>query len=473
MIESDDFTIAGNDQQTISLPRSGAAKQEAAFDIEPKKNGSGTIKVFFYANRRVFRKMTIGLQVGATLEVNMASGISLASALAMPLRQQDEVVNLIINKLEDGYQFTVKHSTVTSARINLSEAQLDELAARARQTLKDIVYLQGNNQYIYQQEGSVIDPLTHAATLKSLARMGFYLYERLFFAPGNGRDAHTMGALLRKLSQHNQLRIHIQAGRFFFPWSLLYDRDTLNPDNIDPRGFWGFKHVIEHLPLLSQIHTYPDAQLRVDDRLGLGFVCNNTIDTQLRAPLIGAQHDAFAEMPGVTLFEYPNRQDLLHLLNDPDTPLQMLYIYAHAVSNLPGEKGGIADSKIVLTDGPLSLEELAVAAPVSSSPFKLAPLVFFNSTQTAELSFYAYDGLVPYLLAKGCRGVIGTEVDMPAYFAAEFGVEFVKRFSAGGMGVGELLLDLRREYLDGKNNVLGLVYVYYGDANLAVQRSLT
>ena len=77
---------------------------------------------------------------------------------------------------------------------------------------------------------------------------------------------------------------------------------------------------------------------------------------------------------------------------------------------------------------------------------------------------------MPYLIAKGARGVLGTEVDTPALFAAEFAQEFLKRFVAGGQALGGLLLDMRREYLAGKNNVMGLVYALYSSGDIIVHR---
>jgi hypothetical protein len=77
---------------------------------------------------------------------------------------------------------------------------------------------------------------------------------------------------------------------------------------------------------------------------------------------------------------------------------------------------------------------------------------------------------VPYLITKGARGVIGTEVDTPALFAAEFAKDFITRFVAGGQKLGDLLLDMRREYLLNQNNVMGLVYALHSSGEIYVNR---
>jgi hypothetical protein len=77
---------------------------------------------------------------------------------------------------------------------------------------------------------------------------------------------------------------------------------------------------------------------------------------------------------------------------------------------------------------------------------------------------------MPYFIGRGARGMIGTEVETPALFAAEFAKEFIKRFAAGGITLGELLRDMRVEYLEQKNNIMGLVYALYSSGEVVVKR---
>jgi len=97
--------------------------------------------------------------------------------------------------------------------------------------------------------------------------------------------------------------------------------------------------------------------------------------------------------------------------------------------------------------------------------------VFLNACESAELSPYLYDGLMPYLVARGVRGMIGTEVETPALFAAEFAKEFMRRFTAGNTTIGELLRDMRVEYAEQKNNIMGLVYALYSSGEVCIQRA--
>src|SRR5205085_12277403 len=65
VLDTDDFTVYGDSQGTLVVPRVGKSKNTVTFSVEPKKNGPCTIKAFFMVNNRVFQRMTITLQVGA------------------------------------------------------------------------------------------------------------------------------------------------------------------------------------------------------------------------------------------------------------------------------------------------------------------------------------------------------------------------------------------------------------------------
>ncbi len=479
-IDSDDFTIIGDDQQTLIVPRDARpSKNTVRFSIEPKRNGRGVVSAVFIANNRVLQRMTVTLQVGAAdgaapVAVE-ARGVTLAGPLLPPA---DNVVNLVIERRDAGYRVRMFNGVaVPPATLAVSEAALAELILRARDTLKELVYLQdAAGNYVYQFANTTIPPDIHRESLKKLARLGYYLYQKLFFAPGNGLEAQNLGRQLRLYSQQKQLRITIVAERFIFPWALLYDRDPLDLEHVDPSGFWGLKHVVEYRPEFASptpVTFFPE--IACSGVLRLGFICNTTIDQQMAragiGPVVAQQLEFLRKLDGVSVTPIPTRADFLKLLNNPDAAEQVLYFYCHAVSNLPGEPAGVAASKFKLSDADVTLEDMDIEAPAGADrALKSAPLVFINACQSAELSPYLYDGLVPYLVAKGMRGVVGTEADTPVAFAAEFAQEFLRRFTAGGQPLGELLLALRREYAGQKNNLMGLLYALYSDGSVVVRR---
>jgi hypothetical protein len=70
-------------------------------------------------------------------------------------------------------------------------------------------------------------------------------------------------------------------------------------------------------------------------------------------------------------------------------------------------------------------------------------------------------------MAKGARGVIGTECETPALFAREWARRFFDTFLSGET-LGKTFLDLRKEFFYKHNNVMGLLYAVYCDGDTQV-----
>jgi len=136
------------------------------------------------------------------------------------------------------------------------------------------------------------------------------------------------------------------------------------------------------------------------------------------------------------------------------------------VTNALGAPGGIDASYLALTNSQqLSLADLRNLAPKLEGH----PLIFINACESAELTPFFYDGFVPYLVARGARGAMGTECEVPALFAAEWAKRFFHRFLAGNEWLGEVVLSLRREFWQDHNNLLGLVYAVYCASHTRVE----
>lgn len=476
VLEPGDFTLYGVDSLEIVVPKAinAASKNIITFTIEASQDGAAKLNAIFYINGTMFQRVQVTAQVGGEVAddrlaiVSAASGLTLGSAVARPSHARDQIVDVMIIQREPGYQVIAQGGGVSKAFLNISTAEVAGWIKRARQTLQEIVHLQdAGGNFIYQDQNTTIPPDIHAASLKKMAVIGQFLYEELFYG-NNGIDAHAMGDLLRDLSRKRPLRVQIFAERFFFPWSFLYTGDDV--DNPDATQFWGFKHIIEYLPefSVSTLVNFSPA-IEVGDTVDMAFVSNDTIDAQFGRPLLQDQREFFKNLPGVSVQLCPNVQDLVTLLRGPDGP-PLIYFYCHAVSKFPDEEGGVDASRLALTDDKIALFDLKIKVRSSLPPLSRAPLVFLNACESAELSPYLYDGLMPFLIGRGARGMIGTEVETPAMFAAEFAKEFLKRFIAGGVSLGELLRAMRIEYLERKNNIMGLVYALYSSGDVTIQR---
>jgi hypothetical protein len=108
-------------------------------------------------------------------------------------------------------------------------------------------------------------------------------------------------------------------------------------------------------------------------------------------------------------------------------PDQIMYFYGHAVAKLDNPGGSSFDfgDGRELTKDDLALEadpEIVLAG---------APLVFINACESIQQAPQFYDGFMPYFVAKGARGMIGTECKVPAIFAAEWARRFFDAFLTG------------------------------------------
>ena len=133
-------------------------------------------------------------------------------------------------------------------------------------------------------------------------------------------------------------------------------------------------------------------------------------------------------------------------------------------------RAGPGASALVLSDASITLDDLSLDAPTSAM-LPGNPLVFINACESAEMSPAFYDGFVPYFMAKGARGVVGTQCKTPALFAAEWARRFFQRF-LGGAALGDAFLDLRREFLQAHGNPLGLLYAVHCDADTKIEPAL-
>ncbi|NWG21289.1 MAG: CHAT domain-containing protein [Chloroflexi bacterium] len=491
-VDSAFFKLYGFPTQKVIFPRGGNSKNIASFTIEPLKQGVGEVTALLSINNKPFQKIVVQLAVGDAALAELrgepvrASGMTLAAAVTAsggPLAYPAETdASLTIIRETTGYTFMLHvGSGFTVARLNLGEREVADAVRKAREDFLEKVVRRidpSRNVYAYQQKDTTIPAPVHQEVLKDLRQIGDRLFRALFFAPGSGDQGKAMGQLLRQVTRERELRIRVIAERFAFPWSLIYALSYRPSDPVDPMGFWGYRHIIEYTPQFSA--TQPAAfapEIQVADRLQLGFVFDETIDTQFGAPIISEQRQILPGIGDLAISEYDTRDEFLDLLSGSTHTPQIIYFYGHAISRQPGEKDpdtgmeyGPGDSYLTVNGEVITLDEMNMTAGLDLAHFDSAPLVVLNACESAELSPELYNGLMPYLVGRGARGVIGTEVLMPAHFAAEFAPALLRRFASGGIRLGDLLRDMRREYLRDKNNVLPLIYALYSNSELIVKR---
>jgi hypothetical protein len=296
------------------------------------------------------------------------------------------------------------------------------------------------------------------------------LYNAIFFGANADAQLNLLGNRFRELAQTQDLRIQIHSQDFVMPWGLLYMASKWDPNHLDPKLFLGLRHIIEHIPLQQNMHVF-DEDINSQPKLTVSLNVNADIDDAMGAPFIKNQiayWNGWGQKAPLTVVTRQTKDDVLNALADGTTTDSLLYFYCHAVSKAITDAAGPGSSTFVFTgDQRVTLDDLNLSAP-ASTVFANAPLVFVNACESAKLSPLYYGGFVTYFMAKGARGVIGTECETPAVFAADFAKQFFTRFLNGKESVGEIFLALRQDYYAKHNNLLGLLYALYcnGDTEI-------
>ena len=459
-LSSDDFDVPPEPQK-LRVPRRGKSKNKARFEITPKKNGPGTVQAVFLKNGNFIQLMTVHLSVGVAAAV--VTSESLGRPLDAGFGVQPRDVTLILESTGDGFKATLASPVFAWASLPIQRSELDQMISQARDVLLAIVQSDAPGGKVYQT-GLTIPEDVNREALKKVAQAGFRLFQRMFFGPAADEQSKRVGKTIREMARGKKLKFQIVSKDFLLPWGMLYMADAFDPDHVDPDLFLGLKHVVEHLPLQQGLHV-TTAEIDGRPRFKVSLNLNSDIDAVMGVGVIARQRaywDKVGEAGKTEITVRDKDDEVKTALANPSLADQLLYFYCHASSKSLSQ-GGPDASALVFSDGKLTLGDLAVFAPMETL-LKGSPLIFINACESAELSPVFYDGFVPYFMAKGARGVIGTECLTPALFAAEWAERFFDQFLTG-KPVGEIFLDLRQSFYKENNNLLGLLYALYCDGD--------
>ncbi len=473
-----DFDIA-QDHQDLKLPRRGPSKGKARFDVTPKREGRCTLTVSVHKDGNFLMQLEVTYSVGtkdAAPESVAVLGRPISAASNLSRR---ELGMTITPSAQGGYDCIVRGPTHTSVVLPVSEAEIADAIKLARDAMMSVVSQRDGGAALTFQTGIAIDDASRDRALRTLAVAGADLFQRIFYGPAAGADVNNVGELLKKQATKPgySLDFQVVATRFPVPWGLLYFGDTSDGATIDPDLFLGMRHVVEQIPLQTGMLVEDTVINSESPSLAVSVNVNADIDGgKLNLDGVARQlayWDKCATSNGTHLSVAPRRtkDEVLGALRDGARD-QLMYLYCHAITNAPGDPGGIRGAALQLTGGErLTLGDLYRESP-TTKPLPGNPLVFINACESAELRPEFYDGFIPYFMAKGARGVVGTECKTPAVFATEWALRFFPRF-LDGEPLGDIFLDLRREFHEKHGNPLGLLYSLYCDADTRIQPGLT
>ncbi|MEO8312261.1 MAG: CHAT domain-containing protein, partial [Caldimonas sp.] len=473
-LASADFDIP-DATRPLRVAREGRSRNKARFEISPLHDGPSTITATLHKDGNFLQSIAITFVVGGTRAVRIESTArGRPPSAASVLQPRDIGVSLAL--AGDGYDCVVWGAVASRARLPLQPAFLaSAIEALRRELMKVVMHQDAGGDYVFQT-GIDIAEADRDFALKTMARAGALLFQKVFFGPAAGADSKAVGAFLRDAASDpaKRLKLQVVAEVAPIPWGLLYVGDASASAKLDWNLFIGMRHVVEEIPLQTTM-SVTDSTIASDrPKLAVSVNVNSGIDAQLGGTYVAdtnaywAKAQAARKRIGVT--SRTTSADVMRALADEDTADQILYFYCHAESAGLGDPGGPDASALVLSDAHLTLADLNLDAPTTTM-LRGKPLVFINACESAEMSPAFYDGFVPYFMAKGARGVIGTQCKTPALFAAEWAKRFFERF-LDGAAIGEVFLCLRREFLEKHGNPLGLLYAVHCDGDTRIEPAL-
>ena len=473
-LDSDDFDLSAPTSK-LRLPCSGKSNTKARFDLSPRHDGACSVKATVHKEGNFIQQMELTFLVGVPrptpARVTATGRPPSAAALVHP-----RDLALSMSPTIGGYDFVVWRPVSARARLPLQPAFLAAAVETTRRELAKVVMQQdAAGNYVFQT-GIEIPKAEQDIALKTMARAGSLLFQKMFFGPAAGADSKACGEFLRRMASDRtkRLKLQIVAESTPVPWGLLYVGDASAGATMDWDNFIGMRHLIEQIPLQNTFTT-SECEIPSDrPQLAVSVNVNSAIDAQMGTDLVAQQQSfwesAAAARKHMRVTQRATSAQVVQALADGATDDQILYFYCHAESTGLTDPGGPDASCLVLSDARITLGDLNLDAPTTTQ-LRGNPLVFINACESAEMSPAFYDGFVPYFMAKGARGVIGTECKTPALFAVEWAKRFFLRF-LDGEPLAETFLTLRREFLEKHRNPLGLLYAIHCDGDTRIQPAL-
>jgi CHAT domain len=463
------WTIRALEPELVVAPP-GTTKQEAEFVVTALQPGRDKLIVSVERDGALVQK--IWLQVDAALEASVAPLAPVVQPIAVSL--PIDAAGLTRSAVELTVQPDVESSLLVvradlpggmvrkTYRVPVSSQAIQDATLRLRQELEKIVY--------YIDPATNTAPFANANTLTvapdlarracvPLADAGWQVWDLLFNSPRVDAGLKQLAADLRALPHGSNLRVVLDSQEFIVPWALLYDAPgEITEQTLVWDGFWGYRYILDVMPP----GRYPAPEI-VDSPPGLLLLFND--DQQLRRYTTVQEQFARTTFAGADATAAWGEEQVKQELRTPPSAT-LIYSYCHANHQsgaVANPKRGVVAlaSESALCFSPSRHMRLADLRRLPAGPLNTHPLIFVNACEGAAQDAFYYDGFMPFFIEQqGARGFIGTEVKAPQLLGHEFGQRFLTLF-ASGQPVGEILWQLRREYLEQHGTILAFNYSLY------------
>jgi hypothetical protein len=136
---------------------------------------------------------------------------------------------------------------------------------------------------------------------------------------------------------------------------------------------------------------------------------------------------------------------------------ELEYFFCHAGTEAAPDESWI---KLTKKCNRLELWELPIDEGVPGNP-----VIVLNACESGQLDGRFYDSFVRSFLSGGASVVIGTEMNVPATFGAQFGAGLLRAVFSN-TSIGEALRQQRIHFLQAYGYPWGLLYRVWGNADV-------
>ncbi|MGO9083091.1 MAG: hypothetical protein ACLQDY_29370 [Streptosporangiaceae bacterium] len=336
-------------------------------------------------------------------------------------------------------------------------------------------WVQAVNRYLTELRA----PAHQVSLLRDLAEAGSKLFQFIFFPED---DAHSeLRSVFRVFNKHlheSELWLRVESSAFFAPWNLLYSKEVplTSGSDLDPSGFWGYQHLIEHVPYDAGSQRY-EPNTRPGDPYRMSLQLDTNLDADFRVPVIEPVTTLLGGYNTAQLTQRPrpSRDELAQALRGGPRDDQFMYFCCHAEVDGFDAAVNLAPSWLNLSDRPDNrIKPNDITFWLFDQMLEDHPIVFLNACGGAQLNSTFYEGFAKVFLSRQAASVIGPQTEVPALFAGEFARCFLQEFFQGGPNnsLGLVLHRLCRRIWDDYCNPLGLVYSLYRGADVYLPEAI-
>ncbi|MFF6803976.1 CHAT domain-containing protein [Streptomyces sp. NPDC012616] len=452
---------------TLTVPREGPSPDRARFRVTPLTAGTPQFHAVFLHGNTYVHSMLVNASEWAVR--TSARGLS-RTAVG---RERDRGLSVHLWPAPDGHSYEIVVSGgighAYRAHLRKKDVDLDAVARDAREPLRMLATEWGPLAEGGAVTGLELSPDAYERYTTQLAEAGCRMFRALFFDRADAQLQAVGRKIQDYLAESAPRSVQFVTEQPLLPWHLMCPVEDIR--EADFRHILGLRHQVDCIPLCADAGGGV-TEVAIDTRPGLGVTLglNRSIDRDGERDLVRGQETywrGYLDRGLARLAVHDQQNTVLKALRGDGDPAEILYLYCHAVAHDP-EDGGPASARLAVEDAhggiPLrTLHDYGGALPG-------LPIVVLNACGTAFTSASSTTSFLTYFLERS-RGVLGTEADTPAPFAAAWATAFFDRFLSGEP-MGEAVRATREHFAVGHRNPLGLLYALYCNGDTVLHPAL-